>query len=110
MRTPHVAPQPLSPVIHKLLIEAFKFTNSMADLKLLVLEIIEDHPTSVAHIANILRTNRQSIRWVAQKLVAEGSCELTENYLHRRAKLLKLTSSGRKLLVRGKSSLEDLNG
>jgi DNA-binding MarR family transcriptional regulator len=64
----------------------------------LVLAEIEDEPATVADIARALRLARQSVQRVADLLERDGLAAYEENPHHRRAKLLRLTPSGRAAL------------
>jgi DNA-binding MarR family transcriptional regulator len=60
-----------------------------------VLAAIEEEPSSVADIARNLGLARQSVQRVADVLEREGYTTYEENPKHRRAKLLRLTRTGR---------------
>jgi DNA-binding MarR family transcriptional regulator len=63
-----------------------------------VLAAVEGAPLSVAQIARAMNLTRQSVQRVADLLVEGGLCAYEDNPAHARAKLLKLTSRGRKAL------------
>lgn len=66
----------------------------------LVMRQITDEPMPVAEIARQLRLKRQSVQRVADLLVDEGLLTFEENPRHRRAKLARLTATGRAALER----------
>jgi DNA-binding MarR family transcriptional regulator len=63
-----------------------------------VLAAIEDEPASVAQIARALHLARQSVQRIADLLVADDLARYEGNPSHRRAKLLRLTGTGRDAL------------
>jgi DNA-binding MarR family transcriptional regulator len=63
-----------------------------------VLAAVEGAPLSVAQIARAMNLTRQSVQRVADLLVDDVLCAYEDNPAHARAKLLKLTSKGRKAL------------
>jgi len=63
-----------------------------------VLAAIEHEPSSVADIARSLGLARQSVQRIADVLEREGYTVYEENPKHRRAKLLRLTRTGRSSL------------
>lgn len=63
-----------------------------------VLAAIERAPGSVADVARLLNLARQSVQRVADLLVAEGLATYEENPSHARAKLVRLSASGRRTL------------
>jgi DNA-binding MarR family transcriptional regulator len=63
-----------------------------------VMGTIDSKPRTVAEIARLLGTARQSIQRIADVLVSEGTVAYRDNPAHQRAKLLSLTSPGRKSL------------
>lgn len=63
-----------------------------------VLAAVEDAPMSVAQIARAMNLTRQSVQRVADLLEADGLTAYEDNPAHARAKLLRLTSKGRKAL------------
>lgn len=63
-----------------------------------VLAAVEGAPLSVAQIARAMNLTRQSVQRVADLLVEGGLCAYEDNPAHARAKLLRLTSKGRKAL------------
>ena len=64
-----------------------------------VLASIEDEPRTVAQIARAWSFARQSVQRVADALVQDGLVSLEDNPAHRRAKLLRLTPSGKRTLA-----------
>lgn len=64
----------------------------------LVLRQIDSGPVPVAEIARRLGLKRQSVQRVADLLVDEGQVTFEENPNHRRARLARLTESGRATL------------
>lgn len=66
----------------------------------LVLETLEDRPRPVAVVARRLRLARQSVQRVADVLEHDGFLAYEANPRHRRAKLARLTPSGRRVLGR----------
>jgi DNA-binding MarR family transcriptional regulator len=65
-----------------------------------VLAAIEDQPATVAQIARVFGLARQNVQRVADLLVEDGLAAYQDNPRHRRAKLLILTPSGRKVISR----------
>ncbi|HET9847748.1 MAG TPA: MarR family transcriptional regulator [Candidatus Dormibacteraeota bacterium] len=63
-----------------------------------VLDAIEDSPSTVAHIARRRGIARQAVQRVADLLEREGLAAYEPNPKHRRAKLLRPTAQGRKVL------------
>ncbi len=63
-----------------------------------VLGAIEDSPLPVAQIARNMGLTRQAVQRVANDLADVGLVTFAANPDHRRAKLVKLTASGRKTL------------
>jgi DNA-binding MarR family transcriptional regulator len=66
----------------------------------LVLETLDGGPKPVAEIARRLRLARQSVQRVADLLERDGLVAYEANPRHRRAKLARVTPSGRKVLRR----------
>jgi DNA-binding MarR family transcriptional regulator len=64
----------------------------------LVLETIQDQPSTVAQIARSLRLARQGVQRLADVLVRDGLAAYQDNPAHRRAKLLRITPPGRTAL------------
>lgn len=64
----------------------------------LVLREAHADPASVAEIARRLRLARQGVQRVADALAADGLVVYVHNPRHRRAKLVKLTATGRAAL------------
>ena len=64
-----------------------------------VLAAIEDEALSVADIARALGLARQSVQRVADVLEGEGLAVYDDNPAHARAKLLRLTATGRRALA-----------
>ena len=64
----------------------------------LVLAAVEERPASVAQIARAMALARQSVQRVADLLARDGLAAYEENPRHRRAKLLRLTPEGRRVL------------
>jgi DNA-binding MarR family transcriptional regulator len=64
----------------------------------LVLETIQDQPATVAQIARTLLLARQGVQRLADLLVGDGLAAYEDNPAHRRAKLLRITSQGRRAL------------
>jgi DNA-binding MarR family transcriptional regulator len=65
-----------------------------------VLAAVEHEPKPVAQIARDWGLARQSVQRVADVLEREGLVAYDDNPAHRRAKLVRLTSSGRRALGR----------
>jgi DNA-binding MarR family transcriptional regulator len=65
-----------------------------------VLGAIPDEPRSVADIARVMGLTRQSVQRTADLLEEDGLVEYAENPAHRRAKLVRLTPRGRRVLDR----------
>ena len=63
-----------------------------------VLAAIEEEPRPVAEIARLLGFARQSVQRLADVLEAEGHAAYEDNPHHQRAKLLRLTPSGKRAL------------
>src|SRR5438067_2181386 len=63
-----------------------------------VLAAVEDEAATVAQIARALHLARQSVQRVADLLEADGLTAYEDNPGHRRAKLVRLTPSGRETL------------
>lgn len=63
-----------------------------------VLAAVEDAPATVAGIARSLGLARQSVQRVADLLARDGLAAYEDNPDHRRAKLLRLTPTGRSAL------------
>src|SRR5581483_4260029 len=61
-----------------------------------VLAAIEGEPRTVAQIARDWKLARQSVQRLADALATEGLVSYVENPAHRRAKLVELSSDGRK--------------
>ena len=59
-----------------------------------VMGCIDETALSVAQIARVMGLARQSVQRVANLLVADGLAEFTDNPVHKRAKLLRLTKTG----------------
>jgi DNA-binding MarR family transcriptional regulator len=64
----------------------------------LVLDAVNEQPATVAQIARNLRLTRQSVQRLADLLVRDGLAVYQDNPRHRRAKLLRITRSGRAAL------------
>jgi len=92
-------PQMKSLLFQKLLVEAQEFVNKNIVLRDQIIRLVRDEPYSVAQIARILGTNRQTIQKIANRLVAEKLCSYTENYYHKTSRLLRLTGRGGKYLL-----------
>lgn len=63
-----------------------------------VLGVVEHGPAPVANVARIMGLTRQSVQQTADALARDGFVEYRDNPHHRRAKLIALTSRGRKAL------------
>ena len=64
-----------------------------------VLGALRNGPETVAGIARVMGRARQSVQRSADLLEAEGIVEYVDNPAHRRAKLVRLTSSGEATLA-----------
>jgi DNA-binding MarR family transcriptional regulator len=64
----------------------------------LVMEAVQDAPATVAQVARRLHLARQGVQRLADVLVRDGLAAYEDNPAHRRAKLLRLTPSGRSTL------------
>lgn len=64
-----------------------------------VMGCIDEQPRSVAAIARLMGLTRQSVQRTADLLVADGLAEYLPNPGHRRAKLLRLTLEGQRVLT-----------
>ncbi len=65
-----------------------------------VLAAVDDEPRSVAQIARAWNLARQSVQRVADLLEQDGLIVYEDNPAHRRAKLVRLTATGRRTLRR----------
>lgn len=65
-----------------------------------VLGAIADEPRTVASIARNMGLARQSVQRTADVLERDGIVEFVDNPAHRRAKLVRLTRRGRRILDR----------
>lgn len=63
-----------------------------------VLGVVDHEPATVATVARTMGLTRQSVRQTADALVRDGLVEFAENPAHRRARLLRLTPTGRAAL------------
>ena len=87
--------------LHGLLIAA---GNAMAkplgqtETRWQVLGVIEHGPATVAEIARVFGLARQSVQRTADALVRDGLAAYEDNPRHRRAKLIRLTMPGEKVL------------
>lgn len=64
----------------------------------LALEMVVAEPATVAQIARKLGLTRQSVQRVADLLNRDGLTEYVDNPVHRRSKLVRITSRGRRTL------------
>lgn len=64
-----------------------------------VLDAAHDHPVTVAGIARMLGLTRQSVQRLADLLEADGLATYQENPADRRARLLRVTDEGRRVLA-----------
>ena len=64
----------------------------------------EGGPQSVSQIARSRPVARQGVQRMANELARDGLIEFIENPTHRRAKLMKLTRKGEKILTRLRES------
>ena len=65
-----------------------------------VMGVVDHEPLTVAAVARRMGLRRQSVQRTADLLVADGVAEYLDNPTDRRAKLLTLTSSGRRAVRR----------
>lgn len=65
-----------------------------------VMGCIDETPRTVAAVARIMGLTRQSVQRTADLLVEEGLAEFLPNPEHKRAKLLRLTPEGQRVLTR----------
>jgi DNA-binding MarR family transcriptional regulator len=65
-----------------------------------VLGAIEDEPRTVASIARAMGLARQSVQRTVDALEQDGIVEFTDNPAHRRARLVRLSRRGRRVLDR----------
>ena len=65
-----------------------------------IMAAVEREPRTVAQIARDWRFARQSVQRVADALEADGLVTYADNPSHRRAKLVRLTPAGRRVLQR----------
>jgi DNA-binding MarR family transcriptional regulator len=63
-----------------------------------VLGVVEHGPVTVANVARVMGLTRQSVQQTADGLVEEGFIVFSENPQHQRAKLMALTTKGRRAL------------
>jgi DNA-binding MarR family transcriptional regulator len=98
-------------IFTELLLEVFRLNGRLlasgdrltADLGLTsarwqVLGAIEPAPATASQIARLMGLQRQSVQRLVDILVAEGIVERLPNPSHRRAKLFRVTASGRRIL------------
>jgi DNA-binding MarR family transcriptional regulator len=71
------------------------------------LQQITERPRTVAQIAGLLGTARQSVQRVADLLVEDGLASYVDNPRHRRAQLLALTTSGLQALATMRAAHHD---
>ncbi len=64
----------------------------------LMRSVYEEGPQSVSQIARARPVARQGVQRIADQLAREGLVEFADNPAHRRARLVRLTEAGRKLL------------
>lgn len=64
----------------------------------LVMDALDDEPATVAQTARLLGLARQSVQRVADLLARDGMVAYADNPGHKRAKLVKLTPRGRRIL------------
>lgn len=65
-----------------------------------ILDAIEDKPSTVAQVARRRGIARQAVQRVADLLEREGLAAYEPNPQHRRARLLRLTPQGRRVLIK----------
>jgi DNA-binding MarR family transcriptional regulator len=80
--------------------EALAAAGGQTLARWLVLDVIEDRPSTVAQIARRRGIARQAVQRVADLLVEDGLAAFEPNPAHRRAKLLRPTPAGRAALHR----------
>ena len=76
---------------------------ALGDLTLahwVVLDAADDGPFSVAQIARRLGLARQSVQRIADLLARDGMAVYADNPDHRRAKLLRPTAAGRRVVIK----------
>ncbi len=78
--------------------EAFAKVGNQTLARWVILDSIEDKPSTVAQIARQRHIARQAIQRVADLLEREGLARYEPNPDHRRAKLLRPTARGREAL------------
>jgi len=78
--------------------EALARVSNQTLARWVILDFIEDKPSTVAQIARQRHIARQAIQRVADLLVREGLARYEPNPDHRRAKLLRPTARGREAL------------
>lgn len=104
-------PSPTGGAFTKLILEVFRLNGlvlesgdrlaqpaGLSSARWQVLGVVEHEPTPVAHVARIMGLTRQSVQQTADALAKDGFITYTENPHHRRAKLMNITSKGRKAL------------
>ncbi|MBR0963712.1 winged helix-turn-helix transcriptional regulator [Bradyrhizobium diazoefficiens] len=67
------------------------------------------HPLPVAHIARNMGLTRQGVQRVVDLLVARGLVALEDNPHHQRARLVVLTTAGRRALASAEAAVEPLD-
>jgi DNA-binding MarR family transcriptional regulator len=78
--------------------EALAKVGNQTLARWLILDSIEDRPSTVAQIARQRHIARQAVQRVADLLERDGLAQYVPNPDHRRAKLLRPTSRGREAL------------
>lgn len=78
--------------------ESLAATGDQTLARWVILDFVEDQPSTVAQIARRRGIARQAVQRVADLLESEGLVAYVENPNHRRAKLLRPTPRGRKVL------------
>ncbi|MEJ8545032.1 MarR family winged helix-turn-helix transcriptional regulator [Brevibacillus borstelensis] len=63
-----------------------------------ILGVVEHGPITVSQVARVMGLTRQSVQQTANSMEKDGLIEFLDNPLHRRSKLMTLTSVGRKSL------------
>lgn len=80
--------------------DALTYPSGQSSARWQVLGAIADEPRTVASIARTMGLARQSVQRTADVLERDGIVEFAANPAHRRAKLVRLTRRGRRILDR----------
>lgn len=78
--------------------DALSLPSGLTSARWQVLGVIDHEPTPVSKVARIMGLTRQSVQLTADALARDGFATYADNPEHRRAKLLEITSVGRRAL------------